>query len=170
MPDQYKREPLAHGEANHLVNACRTCDGQLIAWTFLDTGLHVSGLVNLSEANFGRQGQRIMVYGKDGPYGSSSKRRMIPLSHRIQPLVEGHLALQEKVRASASTIQCIIKRVANRAHISRPVTPHVLRHAFSIAAIQKGIALPALQRPRHDRLTTTAIYLNLSLEDVIREV
>jgi len=111
-----------------------------------------------------------MVYGKGGPYGSSSKRRVIPLSHRIQPLVEGHFALHEKLGMGPRTIQRIIKRVANRAHVSRPVTPHVLRHTFSVTAVQKGISLPALQRLLgHDRLTTTEIYLNLSPEDVIRE-
>jgi integrase/recombinase XerD len=47
--------------------------------------------------------------------------------------------------------------------IRRPVIPHVLRHTFSVTAIQKGISLPALQRLLgHDRLTTTEIYLNLS--------
>jgi integrase/recombinase XerD len=68
------------------------------------------------------------------------------------------------------TIQVLVKRVANRAHISRPVTPHVLRHTFAVMAVQKGISLPALQRLLgHDRLTTTEIYLNLSPEDVVRE-
>jgi len=33
-----------------------------------------------------------MIYGKGGPYGKLSKRRIIPLSSRIQPLLEGHLA------------------------------------------------------------------------------
>ena len=43
-------------------------------------------------------------------------------------------------------------------------------HTFAVAAVQKGISLPALQRLLgHDRLTTTEIYLNLSPEDVIRE-
>jgi integrase/recombinase XerD len=47
--------------------------------------------------------------------------------------------------------------------IRRPVTPHVLRHTFSVTAIQKGISLPALQRLLgHDRLTTTEIYLTIS--------
>ena len=46
----------------------------------------------------------------------------------------------------------------------------VLRHIFAVAAVQKGISLPALQRLLgHDRLTTTEIYLNLSPEDVICE-
>jgi site-specific recombinase XerD len=46
----------------------------------------------------------------------------------------------------------------------------VLRHTFSVTPIQKGIFLPALQRPLgHDRLTTTEISLNLSPEEVVRE-
>jgi integrase/recombinase XerD len=64
----------------------------------------------------------------------------------------------------------MLRRLANRAQISRPVTPHVLRHTFAVSAVQKGISLPALQRLLgHDRLTTTEIYLNLSPEDVVRE-
>jgi integrase/recombinase XerD len=54
--------------------------------------------------------------------------------------------------------------------INRPVTQHVLSHTFAVTAVQKGISLPALQRLLgHDRLTTTEVYLNLSLEEVVRE-
>lgn len=68
------------------------------------------------------------------------------------------------------TIERLIKRVANGAQIARRVSPHVLRHTFSVTAIQKGVSLLALQRILgHDCLTTTEIYLNLSPEDVIRE-
>ncbi len=64
----------------------------------------------------------------------------------------------------------MVKRVANRARISRPVTPHVLRHTYSVTVIQKGISLPALQRLLgHDHLSTTQIYLNISPEEVLRE-
>jgi hypothetical protein len=41
----------------------------------------------------------------------------------------------------------------------------VLRHTFAVAAVQKGISLPALQRLLgHDRLTTTEIYLAFGKE------
>ena len=71
---------------------------------------------------------------------------------------------------TARTIQRLVKRVANRARISRPVSPHVLRHTFSVTAVQRGISLPALQRLLgHDDLTTTQIYLDLSPEHVIEE-
>jgi integrase/recombinase XerD len=67
-------------------------------------------------------------------------------------------------------MQLLVKRVANRARISRPVTPHVLRHTFAVTAVQKGISLPALQRLLgHDHLATTEIYLNLSPEEVVRK-
>ena len=59
---------------------------------------------------------------------------------------------------------------ANAAGISRPVCPHVLRHTFSVAALQKGISLAAIQTILgHDHLSTTQIYLNLSPEHVIDE-
>jgi len=63
-----------------------------------------------------------------------------------------------------------MKRVANRAGISRPITPHVLRHTLPVTAVQEGLSLAALQRLLgHDRLATTEIYLNLSTEEGISE-
>ena len=94
----------------------------------------------------------------------------VPLTDRIRPLIDGHFAIHDTIGMTPRTIQRILKRIANKARINRPVTPHVLRHTFAVAAVQKGISLPALQRLLgHDRLTTTEIYLNLSPEDVIRE-
>ena len=95
---------------------------------------------------------------------------MIPLSPRIRPLIEHHFSLNATLGISPRTVQRLIKTLANRAQISKPVSPHVLRHTFSVTAVQKGISLPALQRLLgHDRLTTTEIYLNLSPEHVIDE-
>jgi integrase/recombinase XerD len=80
------------------------------------------------------------------------------------------LAIHDRLGLGVRTIQRLVKRVATRTHIRRPVTPHVLRHTFAVTAIQKGISTRALQDVLgHDRLATTEIYLNLSPEDVIRE-
>jgi integrase/recombinase XerD len=170
MPYQFKREPLTPDEATRLANACQSHLEKLVIWTLLDTGLRVSELAGLTKDHLDWQNHRLMIYGKGGPYGSRSKRRLIPLSARIQPLLEGHLALYDTFSMTPRTIQRMVKAVATRAHIRRPVTPHVLRHTFSVTAIQKGISLPALQRLLgHHRLTTTEIYLNLSPEEVLRE-
>lgn len=170
MRYQYKREPLTQEEANRLTNACQSHPERMVVWILPDTGLRVSELANLKKENIDWQAHRLMIYGKAGPYGSLSKRRIIPLSARLQPLVEHHFALHDDLGMSVRTIQRLVKKVANRAHISRPVTPHVLRHTFAVSAIQKGISTRALQEVLgHDHLSTTEIYLNLSPEDVIRE-
>ena len=39
----------------------------------------------------------------------------------------------------------IVRRVARRAGISKPVAPHTLRHAFIIAALNAGVALRDVQ-------------------------
>ena len=162
MRYQYKREPLTGDEATRLANACNPHEEKLVVWVLLDTGLRVSELANLKRANLDWQTHRLMIYGKGGPFGTKSKRRVIPLAARIQPLIEGYFALHETSRFSVRTIQRMLKRVANRARISRTVSPHVLRHTFAVTAIQKGISLPALQRLLgHDTLQTTEIYLKL---------
>jgi len=170
MRYQYKREPLTPDEANRLANACQTHEEKLVIWTLLDTGLRVAELANLTKDNLDWQNHRLMVYGKGGPNGKQFKRRVIPLTPRVQVVIEGHLALHDRMKIGVRTIQRMVKDLANRAHISRNVTPHVLRHTFSVTCIQKGISTRALQDILgHDRLATTEIYLNLSPEDVIRE-
>jgi hypothetical protein len=99
----------------------------------------------LAQAMEGPPPDRLMVYGKGGPYGTRSKRRVIPLTARVQPLLEGHFALHDEFGMSVRTVQRIVRIIANRAQISRKVSPHVLRHTFTVTAVQKGISLPALQ-------------------------
>jgi integrase/recombinase XerD len=153
-----------------LDNACKTHEERLAVWTLLDTGLRVSELAGLKKNNIDWQAHRLMIYEKGGPYGTKSKCCVVPLSARVQPLIEGHFALHDSLGMGVRTIQRLIKRVANKAHISRPVTPHVLRHTFSVASIQKGISLRSLQKVLgHDTLSTTEIYLNISPEEVIKE-
>jgi len=170
MAYQFKREPLTADEANRLASSCTSFEEKLVVWTFLDTGLRVAELAGLKKENLDWQGHRIMIYGKGGPYGTKSKRRVIPLRARVQPLLEGHFALHDELGMSVRTVQRVVRVIANRAQVSRKVTPHVLRHTFSVTAVQKGISLPALQRLLgHDHLATTEIYLNLSPEHVIQE-
>jgi integrase/recombinase XerD len=170
MAYQYKREPLTPEEMNRLTNACETHQQRLIVWTLLDTGLRVGELAALTREGIDWQGKRLAVFGKGGPFGARSKRRVVPLSPRVYTLLAEHFAVADSLGATTRTVERIIKRVANRAAIKRPTTPHVLRHTFAVTAIQKGISLPALQRLLgHDRLATTEIYLNLSPEHVIDE-
>jgi len=169
-PYQYKHEPLSDDETNTLVNACESFQEKLVVWTLLDTGLRVSEFAALTKDNVQWQKRRLVIHGRGGPYGKRSKRRVIPMTERVRRLVEYHFAEHNEIGMSRRTIQRIVKRVANRAGIAKPVSPRVLRHTFAVNCIKKGVSTRALQTLLgHDRLTTTELYLNLSPEDAIRE-
>jgi len=170
MPYQYKRELLSDDEVNELTNACETLREKFVIWKLLDTGLRLSEFANLSKDNIQWQERRLVIYGKGGPYGKKTKRRIIPMTERVRKLMEYHFAENNSIGATRRTVARTVKKVADKAGISKPVSPHVLRHTFSVNCIKKGISTRALQTLLgHDRLTTTELYLNLSPEDATRE-
>jgi integrase/recombinase XerD len=128
MAYQFVREPLRSEEADRLCHACQTTEEKLVIWTLLDTGLRVSELCSLTPKHVLWQQKSLRVDGKGGPYGKRSKKRVVPLSRRIQALLEHYFALHEEWFIGKRQVQKIVKRVAERARISQEVTPHVLRH------------------------------------------
>ena len=165
MPYQYVREPLTAEESDRLSNACETTTERLVVWTLLDTGLRVSELCDLTTKDVLWQQRQLRVKGKGkgGPHGKRSKVRVVPLSNRVRTLLEHHFALETSFPVKTRRAQDIVKAVADRARITKDVSPHVLRHTFATTALQKGISLPTVQKILgHDRLQTTAIYLNFT--------
>ena len=170
MGYQYKREPLSIEETDNLANAAESFQEKLIIFTLLDTGLRVGELAGLTKDNLQWQEQRIVVFGKGGIYGKKSKRRVLPMTERVRRVLEHHFAMENEFGVCARTVQRLVKRIANRAGIMKPVSPHVLRHTFAITCMKKNIPTRVLmQLLGHDRLATTEIYLNLSPEDAIHE-
>jgi len=170
MPYQYKKEPLNDDEVNKITNACDTFREKFVVWTLLDTGLRLSEFADLKKDNIQWQERRLVIYGKGDPYGKKTKRRIIPMTERVRRLLEYHFAENNNTGMVKRTVARIVKKVADKAGISKPVSPHVLRHTFSVNCIKKGISTRALQTLLgHDRLITTELYLNLSPEDAIRE-
>jgi len=92
------------------------------------------------------------------------------MTDRVRELIEYHFAENNNTGMSKRTIERIVKKVADKSGISKPVSPYVLRHTFAVNCIKKGISTRALQfLLGQDKLVTTEIYLNLSPGDAIRE-
>jgi len=153
MAYQFVREPLGREEADRLVNACRSFREKLVVWTLLDTGLRVGELCRLRREDVQWQEDRLVVWGKGGRYGRRGKRRIVPLTARIKRLLEMHFITANRMALMVRTAQRIVKRVADRAIILRPVSPHVLRHTFAVNCVQRGLSTASLKRILgHDRL------------------
>jgi integrase/recombinase XerD len=170
MSYQYKREPLSIEEADRLFAVADTLQEKLCVYGLLETGLRVSELAGLNKQQIQWQQGAIRVKGKGGPYGKKSKVRVIPMSRRLKPLLENFFVLNDKFPWTARTIQRVMKRIANKAGITKPLTPHVLRHTFAILWIHKNGSTRALQGILgHDHLSTTEIYFNMSPEHILQE-
>ncbi|MBA7494276.1 Tyrosine recombinase XerD [subsurface metagenome] len=170
MPYQHKREPLNDEEVNKITNACETFREKFVVWTLLDTGLRLMEFVGLTKDNIQWQEKRLVIFGKGGSYGKKSKRRVVPMTERVRILLEHQFTENDTIGFSKRTVDRVVKQVANRASISKPISPHIFRHTFAVNCVKKGLSSRALQMLLgHDRLTTTEIYLNISPEDVIRE-
>ncbi len=170
MAYQYVREPLTDDNADQLANACHSTKEKLIIWPLLDCGLRISELCSLSPDKIQWQQRAIRIKGKGGPFGKKTKARVVPMSPRVRAIFEPYFALHDSFPVGIRRAQKIVKALANRAHISQEVSPHVLRHTFSCTYLQKGGSLAGLKKILgHDRLTTTEIYLNLTDQHIVEE-
>lgn len=92
------------------------------------------------------------------------------MSRRIQTLLEHYFAINNKLFIGPRQVQKITKKLANKEQFIQKITLHVLRHTFATLVLQKGISISAVQKILgHDRLSTTAIYLNLTNTHVLEE-
>ncbi|HLR13252.1 MAG TPA: site-specific tyrosine recombinase XerD [Burkholderiaceae bacterium] len=145
--------------------------------TLYATGLRVSELVNLGVLDASlTEGVVRVSQGKGG------KDRLVPMGAEAQHWIEAYLqgsrslllgarlsdALFVTTRGSAMTRQAfwlIIKKYAQRADISAPLSPHILRHAFATHLLNHGADLRVVQMLLgHADISTTQIYTHVARE------
>lgn len=137
-------------------------------------GLRISELVTLSAGSINLSQGVVRVTGK------GSKERLIPMgAEAIRWLVryaeEGREVLLKGKHSPAlfpsqrgqfmtrQTFWHAVKKYALKAGISRPVSPHTLRHAFATHLLNHGADLRAVQMMLgHADLSTTQIYTHVA--------
>ena len=138
MVDRYVCESLQAEEADRLCQACESLEEKLVVWTLLDTGMRVSELCNLKAKQILRRKKAIRIEGKH------SVKRVVPMSKRVQTLLEHYFAINNDWPVGPRQAQKIVKQVASKAKLSRTVTPHMLRRTFITLAPQQGISRAAV--------------------------
>lgn len=145
--------------------------------TLYATGLRVSELINLGllETSL-TQGVIHVSQGKGG------KDRLVPMGAEAQHWIETYMknsrgmllgsrvsdALFVTARGGPMTRQSfwlIIKKYAQQAGITTPLSPHVLRHAFATHLLNHGADLRVVQMLLgHADISTTQIYTHVARE------
>lgn len=149
--------------------------------TLYGCGLRVSELVNLTIDKVFMADGYVVVRGK------GSKERVVPMSPvaaeeiarymedraeiDIRPGEENVLFVSHRRghRLTRVMIFYIIRTLAERAGISKTISPHTLRHSFASHLLEGGANLRAIQQMLgHESISTTEIYLHID-RSMLRE-
>ena len=143
------------------------------------TGLRVSELVSLPASAAKGQREAIIVRGK------GNKERLVPLSGPAHAAMAAYCGVRPRDRRTSPwlfpadsetghlTRQAFardLKALAGRAGLGgKPISPHVLRHAFASHLLARGANLRGLQKLLgHADISTTQIYTHV-LEERLRQ-
>ncbi len=144
--------------------------------TLYASGLRVSELVSLTVAQVSQDMGVVRIVGK------GSKERLVPLGEEALAWIKRYLKearpqiLQQRAadamfvtaRGGAMTRQAfwhLLKRHALEAGLTKPLSPHTLRHAFATHLLNHGADLRVVQLLLgHSDISTTQIYTHVARE------
>lgn len=141
------------------------------------SGLRVSELCDISVTNIDFQRGLVLVFGK------GAKERYVPLHETLQSLLADYTRFwREKFfpkkdnlflnrSGTGLTRQAIwksIKSYAQRAGISRPISPHTFRHSFATHLLEGGADLRSVQLLLgHADIAATEIYTHVQTKQLV---
>lgn len=149
------------------------------------TGLRVSELAKLKKDNVNLEKEEFTVFGK------GKKTRVVFLSEQARYWIKKYLAVrkdmnpylfvshdkrtksQKQVKEgkledtdkpiTPRSIQRAVQKYALAAGITKPVTPHTLRHSYATDLLQNGADIRSVQSMLgHSSITTTQIYTHIT--------
>lgn len=145
--------------------------------TMYSCGLRVSEVVNLQLSNLYLDVGYIRVIGKGDkerlvPIGSSATKYIRIYTNNIRVHMDPKPGNDDIVflnrrgsRLSRVMIFYIIKDLAQKAGITKSISPHTFRHSFATHLVEGGADLRAVQEMLgHESITTTEIYTHLDRE------
>ena len=122
------------------------------------SGLRVTELVTLKTFQLGLTEGVIRVVGKGG------KERLVPFGEVARQWLERYLG-EAGSRMTRAMFWVIVKKWAQVAGITTPLSPHTLRHAFATHLLNHGADLRVVQLLLgHADISTTTIYTHVARE------
>ncbi|OGH72335.1 MAG: hypothetical protein A2921_00755 [Candidatus Magasanikbacteria bacterium RIFCSPLOWO2_01_FULL_43_20b] len=139
------------------------------------TGLRVSELVGLKKDKVNLEKEEFTIMGK------GRKSRVVFLSEQARYWLKKYLETRQDMnqylfvshdKRSGKTleqpltprsVQRLVQKYARAAGITKPVTPHTLRHSYATDLLQNGADIRSVQTMLgHSSITTTQIYTHIT--------
>ena len=180
-------EVLSVDEIDRIVNAIDDSKDEAqrdraIIEVLYGCGLRVSELVNLKLTDISWKEEFVRVIGK------GNKQRLAPISTRALKQIEYYLPFRSSIdvkkgeedylfiskrgkHLSRITVFHIVKVLAERAGITKDISPHTFRHSFATHLLERGANLRAVQvMLGHESISTTEIYTHMDMSTLRYEI
>ena len=140
------------------------------------SGLRVSELVTLKVLNLSLSENVVRVLGKGGkmrlvPFGEVARDWLVRYLEEARADILGGQQTEDLFVTARGTgmtramFWVIVKKCAQQAQITAPLSPHTLRHAFATHLLNHGADLRAVQMLLgHADISTTTIYTHVARE------
>jgi len=152
------------------------CRDRLILEMFYTTGMRLSELIGLDDADVDVSARLVKVTGKRNkqrliPFGNElAEDLLIYIKVRNETLPHGAKAffvLKDGKRMYPMAVYRIVRRSLSKVVTLKKKSPHVLRHTFATAMLNDDAELRSVQELLgHESLVTTEVYTHTTFEEL----
>lgn len=174
---QAKRLPvvLSRQELEALFSVTRSLKHRAVLMTIYSAGLRLAEATHLQIADIDSTQMLIRVR-----QGKGQKERYTLLAQRTLQVLRQYWRQEHPVAwlfpgqcreqpLSSRAVQKVMEQAVTRSQVRPAATVHSLRHSFATHLLEAGVGLPHIQRLLgHRQLTTTAIYLHTTRQELSR--
>ena len=169
-------------EMDRLLDECSVNEGfegvrdRLILEMFYATGMRLSELIGLSDADVDLSAKLLKVTGK------RNKQRLIPFGEELWRDLLGYIELRNETlpdrddalfvrkdgkRMYPELVYKIVRRNLSKVATLKKRSPHVLRHTFATAMLNDHAELQSVKELLgHESLVTTEVYTHTTFEEL----
>lgn len=149
---------------------------RMILEMFYETGMRVSELIGLADADVDFFASTIKVTGK------RNKQRLIPFGEELKGDMRNYLSVRDKHCAEGceaffvqengrkmtrAAVYVLVRRNLSKVVTLKKRSPHVLRHSFATSMLNNHAGLEAVKELLgHESLKTTEIYTHTTFEEL----
>jgi integrase/recombinase XerD len=175
MPKKPQKLPvvLSPEEVVHFLECVKPRKARVILTTCYAAGLRISEAVHLKPSAI--DSKRMVIRVEQGKH---QKDRYVMLSPKLLDILRNYWLMtrpkfwlfpsdQPDQPITRNAIEAVCQKARHIARLSKPVTPHSLRHAFAVHLLETGTDLRTIQLLLgHRSLSTTAQYLRIATNKV----
>ena len=152
------------------------CRDRMILEMFYATGMRLSELIGLDDADVDFSARLIKVTGK------RNKQRLIPFGYELEEDLRKYIKVRDEALPNGSDaffvrkdgkrmypmqVYRLVKRNLSKVVTLKKRSPHVLRHTFATAMLNDCAELRAVKELLgHESLTTTEVYTHTTFEEL----